>query len=163
RAEWMDFLVALEKATGTKVVLRTDVGGLQGQLAALRKGTLHVTAFSTGEVPLAVNSAGFVPLWSPADVDGTYAYEMEILVPAASNIKTPADLRGRSIAFTSLSSNSGARAPLVILKEKFGLLPARDYAYTLTGTHERSLKDLAEGRHDAVCVANDLVARAVLA
>ncbi len=105
--EWKDFVVALEEATGKKAIYRTDLG--DAHLAALRDGRLQVAAFSTGNVPLAVNTAGFVPLAAPADAEGKYAYEMEIVVPANSSARSPADLKGKTIAFTTLSSNSGAR------------------------------------------------------
>src|SRR5207342_2174500 len=133
REEWQDFFLALEKATGKKVSYRAGIETLDAQLAALRDGTLHVTAFSTGEVPVAVNTAGFVPLASPADAEGKYSYEMEILVPAASGSRSPADLKGKRVAFTAMSSNSGAKAPLVILKDQFQLLPGRDYQHFVTG------------------------------
>src|SRR5262245_12279254 len=94
--EWQDFFQALEKATGKKVTYRADLETLDAQLAALRDGTLHVTAFSTGEVPLAVNTAGFVPVASPADAEGKYSYEMEIRVPASSSSRSPADLKGKT-------------------------------------------------------------------
>jgi phosphonate transport system substrate-binding protein len=161
--EWRDFIQALEKATGKKVSYRDDLETLEAQLAALRDGTLHVTAFSTGEVPIAVNTAGFVPLASPADAEGKYSYEMEILVPAASSSRSPADLRGKTVAFTAMSSNSGARAPLLILKDEFHLLPGRDYQHFVTGSHQRSIELLAAGKYDAVCVANDMLASAVAA
>jgi phosphonate transport system substrate-binding protein len=161
RETWKDFMAALEKATGKKVKYLAELHDTEEQLAALRAGELHVTAFSTGLVPKAVNTAGFVPLFSPADEEGKFSYEMEILVPASSPIKAPVELKGKKVAFTTLESNSGAKAPMVILKEKFGLLPARDYTYVLTGDHFRSMKELAAGKHDAICVANDLLARAV--
>ena len=161
--EWQDFLTALEKATGKKVSYRADLESLEAQLAALRDGTLHVTAFSTGEVPVAVNAAGFVPLASPADAEGKYSYEMEILVPTASGSRTPADLKGQTVAFTAMSSNSGAKAPLMILKDQFQLLPGRDYQHVMSGSHQRSIQGLAAGNYDAVCVANDVLASAVAA
>ena len=161
--EWHDFLQALSKATGKEVRYRDDVESLDVQLAALRNGTLHLTAFSTGEVTVAVNTAGFVPLASPADADGKFSYEMEILVPADSNSRSPADLKGKTVAFTAMSSNSGAKAPLVILKDQFHLLPGRDYTHVVTGSHQRSIQGLAAGKYDAVCVANDLLASAVAA
>jgi phosphonate transport system substrate-binding protein len=43
---------------------------------------------------------------------------MEIIVPADSPIKTPADLKGKKVAFTEPTSNSGYKAPLAILKSK---------------------------------------------
>lgn len=158
--EWQDFFEALTKATGKKVSYRAELETLETQLAALREGTLHVTAFSTGEVPVAVNTAGFVPLASPANAEGKYSYEMEILVPAASNSRSPADLKGKTIAFTAMSSNSGARAPLIVLKDQFHLLPGRDYQHVVTGSHQRSIEFLAAGKYDAVCVANDMLASA---
>jgi phosphonate transport system substrate-binding protein len=161
RETWKDFMAALEKATGKKVTYMTELHDTHAQLDALREGKLHVTAFSTGLVPKAVNTAGFVPLFAPADAEGKFSYEMEILVPASSPIKSPAELKGKTVAFTALESNSGAKAPMVILKEKFGLLPARDYTYVLTGDHFRSLKELGSSKRDAACVANDLLARAI--
>src|SRR5262249_31679408 len=150
-------------STGKKISYRADLETLDAQLAALRDGTLHITAFSTGEVRLAVNSAGFMPLASPADADGKYSYEMEILVHAASGSRSPADLKGKTVAFTAMSSNSGAKAPLAILKNEFQLRPGRDYTHVMTGSHRRSIQDLSAGKYDAVCVANDLLASAVAA
>ena len=57
-------------------------------------------AFNTGGNPIAVNCAGFVPFAIMAGKDGTFGYEMEIIVPADSSIKTPADLKGKKVAFT---------------------------------------------------------------
>jgi len=161
--EWADFLQALEKATGKKFSYRADLESQEAKLAALRDGTLHVTAFSTGEVPVAVNAAGFVPLASPADAEGKYSYEMEILVPAGSSCRSPADFKGKTVAFTVMSSNSGARAPLLILKDQFKLLPGRDYQHVMTGGHQRSIRGLAAGKYNAVCVANDMLASSVAA
>lgn len=162
-ADWKDFMAALEKATGKKVAYLAGVGSIDEQLTAVREGRLHVTAFNTGAVPTAVNVAGFVPLFAPADKDGQYHYEMEILVRKDSPVQTPADLKGKTIGFVALSSNSGAKAPLVALKSEFGLLPGRDYSFRLTGDHRLSVRELVAGRYDAVCVANDLLAREVAA
>jgi phosphonate transport system substrate-binding protein len=160
QVQWKDFMAALEKATGKKVKYLADLSTIEDQVRAVREGRLHVTAFNTGQVPTAVNTAGFVPLFCIADRDGKYAYEMEILVRADSPVRAPADLKGKTIGFAALSSNSGGKAPLVILKEKFQLLPGRDYKIVYTGDHVRSVKELAAGQHDAVCVANDQMARA---
>lgn len=161
--EWKGLAAALEKATGKKVTYLADLHSVEDQLAAVKEGKLHVTAVNTGLVATAVNTAGFVPLFAPADDKGQFSYEMEILVPAGSPAKTPADLKGKSFGFVSLSSNSGAKAPLVALKDKFGMLPGRDYKFVMTGDHIRGVKEMIAGKHDAVCVANDLLARAVTA
>jgi phosphonate transport system substrate-binding protein len=158
--QWKDFMQVLEKATGKKVVYLDSVRTIDEQLAAIREGRLHVTAFNTGAVPTAVNSAGFVPLFAPANSEGKYSYEMEILVAANSPLQKPADLRGKRIGFVALSSNSGAKAPLLVLREEFELSPGHDYQFGFTGDHIRSVKELLAGKYDAVCVANDLLRRA---
>jgi len=157
--EWKDFMVALEKGTGKKVKYLVGSDTVQDQLRALAEGKLHVTAFNTGQVSTAVNTAGFVPMFCPADASGNFAYQMEILVPASSPAQKPEDLKGKTVGFVALSSNSGGKAPLVLFKDKFGMLPGRDYKYTLVGDHVRAIKDVAIGRYDAVCVANDILAR----
>lgn len=161
KENWKDFMAALGKATGKKVTYLADVNTTQEQTRALAEGRLHVTAFNTGLVPTAVNTAGFVPLFCPADAAGNYAYRMEILVPAAAAARTPADLRGKAIGLVALSSNSGGKAPLVILKDKFQMLPGRDYTFSFVGDHARAVKDVAAGRYDAVCVASDMFAKTV--
>lgn len=155
-AEWKDFMAALEKATGKKVKYLEGIQTIEDQIAAVREGRLHVTAFNTGAVATAVNTAGFVPLFAPADEQGQFAIQMEILVRPDSGINAPADLKGKQVGLVALSSNSGAKAAMVDLKEKFGMMPVRDYKYALTGSHTRSMQELLAGKHDAVCVASDL-------
>ncbi len=161
-AEWKSLMDALSQATGKPVVYVAEATSPEAQMEALKSGRLHVTAFNTGAVPMAVNTAGFVPLYCPADSGGNYAYRMQILVRADSPIQKPEDLKGKTIGFVALSSNSGAKAPISVLKEKFGMLPGRDYQYKFSGSHEASLADLAfRNEYDAVCVASDLKDRAI--
>lgn len=142
-----------------------DLRTTEQQIAAVRDGRLHVTAFNTGAVPLAVNSAGFHPLFTPADDQDRYDYQMQIIVAGNSLINDPAELKGKSLGLVALSSNSGGRAPMVLLHEKFGLLPGRDYTYVLTGRHERSIQELTGGlsepKFEAACVASDILAQMI--
>ena len=66
---------------------------------AMRSGRLHIAGVNTGGNPIAVNCAGFVPFAMMAAKDGAFGYEMEIIVPADSPIKTPADIKGKKLAF----------------------------------------------------------------
>lgn len=160
--EWKDFAAALEKATGKKVEFR-EVTGAEDQIAQLKEGKLHVTAFNTGAVPGAVCGGGFVPLFAPADAAGKFGYQALILVKSDGPAQTPADLKGKKVALVGLSSNSGGRAPIHALKEKFGMLPGRDYTFMPTGDHFAALADLLDGKADAACVASDLKDRAFAA
>src|SRR5215813_13423145 len=114
------FVKHMEQKTGKKVVF-FPVQSNAAEIEAMRSGRLHVAGFNTGSVPIAVNCAGFVPFTIMGSQDGQFGYEMEIIVPADSPIKTPADLKGKKLAFTSSTSNSGYKAPSAILKADFGL------------------------------------------
>lgn len=159
KAYWKDFLEHVKDKTGKPAVFAEDVKTFDGQLKGLRDGTLHITAFSTGQVPGAVNTAGFVPVVCPADEKGNFSYEMEILVRPDSAIQSPKDLRGKRIAYSAMSSNSGSRAPMVVLSSEFQLLPGRDYSFVFTGDQLKSMQQLKAGRCDAICVANDFFQR----
>jgi phosphonate transport system substrate-binding protein len=181
---WKPFLAHLQQATGVKAVVyypgfaaaKPDPatpapkgeddpgppppgGTVEQQLDALKAGKLHVTAFNTGFVPAAVNTAGFVPLFCPADTEGKSTIEMEVIVPAGSSAKSPADLKGQKLAFVAMSSNTGGKAPLVLLKQQFNMLPGRDYDFVVSGSHERSVEGVAGGKYAAASVAGDILKR----
>ena len=116
----------MEKVTGKKVVF-FPVQSNAAEIEAMRSGRLHVAGFNTGSNPIAVNCAGFVPFAIMGSQGRQFGYEMEIIVPADSPIKTPADIKGKKVAFTSPTSNSGFKAPSAILKAEFNLEANRDY------------------------------------
>jgi phosphonate transport system substrate-binding protein len=92
---------------------------------------------------------------------GQFGYEMEIIVPADSPIKTPADLKGRKLAFTSPTSNSGYKAPSAILKADFGLEAERDFTPVFSGKHDNSVIGVANKDYDAASIANEVMKRMV--
>ncbi len=142
---------------------RSDAKGVSfdDELEALKTGRLHICAFSTGQVKAATNLAGFQPLFAPATKDNQFSYTMEVIVPADSPAKTVAGLKGKRVGLVALSSNSGAKAPLVLFQEKFQLNPKTDYIIQITGRHEQSMKLVCEKQLDAACVASDLLKREV--
>lgn len=133
------------------------------QWQALDEGRLHLTAFNSGAVPTAVSQHGFAPLCCPGTTDGKFGYRMWIVVPHASPINTLGDLAGHLLAFTHLSSNSGFKAPLMVLREQCGLLPERDYHWAFSGSHLASIEGVVKGRYAAAAVASDLVEQWVAA
>jgi phosphonate transport system substrate-binding protein len=155
------FLKTAPPAPGVEGATADELRSTEQQIQAVKEGRLHITAFNTGAVPLAVNAAGFHPLVAPANAEGKYDYQMQIIVPGSSPATKPEDLKGKTIAFVAMSSNSGGKAPLVLLREQCGMHPGRDYSYVMTGRHERSILELAAGRKepnfDAACVASDLL------
>jgi phosphonate transport system substrate-binding protein len=155
---WDGFIKHLEKTTGKKVVF-FPVQSNAAQLEAMRSGRLHVAGINTGGNPIAVNCAGFVPFAIMGSKDGSFGYEMEIIVPADSPIKTPADLKGKKLAFTSPTSNSGFKAPSAILKSEFNLEAKRDYEPVFSGKHDNSVLGVANKDYDAAAIANEVMFR----
>ena len=159
-AAWTPLLDAIGQATGKPVeyVVFSDV---DQQLAALRDGELDVTFINTGNVPRAVNTAGFVPTAGTAIGGQLATYHMLFIAGADTGIDNVQDLDGRQIAFTSIGSNSGYKAPLVILYKDFGLQPEVNFTWAYTGNHETSIKHIAQGKYPAAAVASDLFEAAV--
>jgi phosphonate transport system substrate-binding protein len=155
---WDGFIKHLEKTTGKKVAF-FPVQSNAAQLEAMRSGRLHVAGVNTGGNPIAVNCAGFVPFAIMAGKDGNFGYEMEIIVPADSPIKTPADLKGKKLAFTSPTSNSGFKAPSAILKADFNLEAKRDFEPVFSGKHDNSVLGVANKDYDAASIANEVMKR----
>jgi phosphonate transport system substrate-binding protein len=96
---WSEFLAHMEKVTGKKVQF-FPVQSNAAQIEAMRAGRLHVAGFNTGSNPLAVACAGFRPFTMMAAKDGSFGYEMEIITHPDSGINSPADLKGKKLAFT---------------------------------------------------------------
>lgn len=157
---WSEFLAHMSKVTGKKVQF-FPVQSNAAQIEAMRAGRLHVAGFNTGSNPLAVACAGFRPFTMMAAKDGSYGYEMEIITYPGSGIKTPADLKGKKLAFTSQTSNSGFKAPSAILKADFNLLPERDFSPVFSGKHDNSILGVANKDYPAAAIANSVLVRMI--
>jgi len=157
---WDGFIKHMAKVTGKRVVF-FPVQSYAAQYEAMRSGRLHVAGVNTGGNPVAVACAGFVPFAMMASKDGSFGYEMEIIVPADSPIKSPADLKGKKLAFTSPTSNSGFKAPSAILKSEFGLVAKKDFDTAFSGKHDNSVLGVANKDYEAAAVANSVLKRMI--
>src|SRR6186713_3587432 len=155
---WDGFLKYLEKTTGKKVVF-FPVQSNAAEIEAMRSGRLHIAGVSTGPTPIAVNCAGYVPFAIMGSKDGRFGYEMEIIVPADSAIKTPADIKGKKLAFTAPTSNSGFKAPSALLSSEFKLEAKKDYEPVFSGKHDNSVLGVANKDYDAAAIANEVMVR----
>ena len=157
---WDGFVQHMAEVTGRKVVF-FPVQSYAAQYEAMRSGRLHVAGVNTGGNPIAVACAGFVPFAMMASEDGSFGYEMEIIVPADSPIGSPADLKGKSLAFTSPTSNSGFKAPSAILRSEFGLEADKDFEAAFSGKHDNSVLGVANNDYEAAAVANSVLNRMI--
>ncbi len=155
---WDGFLKHMEKVTGKKVQF-FPVQSNAAQLEAMRAGRLHVAGFNTGSNPLAVNCTGFVPFAMMASAEGEYGYEMEFITYPGSGVEKIEDLKGKKLAFTSQTSNSGFKAPSALLKEKFKMEAGRDYEPIFSGKHDNSILGVANKDYPAASIANSVKVR----
>ncbi len=153
---WAGFIDHLQNVTGKRVQF-FPVQSNAAQLEAMRAGRLHIAGFNTGSTPLAVNCAGFVPFTMMAREDDSYGYEMEIIVRADSDIEALSDLRGRRLAFTQPTSNSGYKAPVALLEAE-GLTEG-DYRSAFSGKHDNSILGVINRDYDAAAIANSVLRR----
>ena len=160
KTAWSDFLTHLESETGKSVVF-FPVQNNAAQIEAMRSGRLHIAGFNTGSNPLAVNCAGFNPFTIMASKDGNFGYEMEIITYPGSGIEQVEDIRGKQLAFTSPTSNSGFKAPSAILKGDFDMLPGRDFEPVYSGKHDNSILGVANKDYMAASIANSVKSRMI--
>ncbi|MEM9331114.1 MAG: phosphate/phosphite/phosphonate ABC transporter substrate-binding protein [Pseudomonadota bacterium] len=157
---WADFLTHLEKETGKSVVF-FPVQNNAAQIEAMRSGRLHIAGFNTGSNPLAVNCAGFNPFTIMAAPDGSFGYEMEIITYPGSGLEAVEDIKGKQLAFTSPTSNSGFKAPSAILKADYDMVPERDFEPVYSGKHDNSILGVANKDYLAASIANSVKARMI--
>ena len=157
---WDEFITHLSEATGKEVKF-FPVQSYAAQYEAMRAGRLHVAGVNTGGTPVAVNCAGFVPFAMMAAADGSYGYEMEIITWPGSGISSPSDLKGRRMAFTSPTSNSGFKAPSAILQREFSLVAETDFTPVYSGKHDSSVMGVANKDYDAAAIANTVLQRMI--
>ncbi|MEE8454510.1 MAG: phosphate/phosphite/phosphonate ABC transporter substrate-binding protein [Limibaculum sp.] len=158
---WSDFLTNMEAVTGKKVQF-FPVQSNAAQIEAMRAGRLHIAGFNTGSNPIAVACAGFRPFTIMASADGSFGYEMEIITYPGSGIESVEDIKGKSMAFTSQTSNSGFKAPSAILKADYGMIPGRDFEALFSGKHDNSVLGVANKDYLAASIANSVMKRMIL-
>ncbi|MEX2631536.1 MAG: phosphate/phosphite/phosphonate ABC transporter substrate-binding protein [Tistlia sp.] len=154
---WQPFIDHLEEVTG-KEVRFFAVQSNAAEVEAMRSGRLHIAGFSTGPTPFAVNLAGAVPFALMGAEDGRFGYTLQLFTRKDSGIESPEQLKGKTVAHTSPTSNSGNQAPRALFPA-IGLVPDQDYEVVYSGSHDQSILGVVAGDYDAAPVASEVVER----
>ena len=157
---WDGFLQHLKTVTGKRVQF-FPIQSNAAQLEAMRAGRLHVAGFNTGSTPLAVACAGFEPFAMMASKKKEYGYEMELITYPGSGIDRVEDIKGKSLAFTTQTSNSGFKAPSALLAQRFNMIAVRDYEPLFSGKHDNSILGVANKDYLVAAIANSVKARMI--
>jgi phosphonate transport system substrate-binding protein len=149
----------LAQCTGKRIVYY-PVQSNAAEIEAMRSGRLHVAGFSTGPTGFAVNLAGAVPFAAKGTEKGPQGYHLISLVKKDSPYQKLSDLKGKRVAHTAPSSNSGNLAPLVLYPPQ-GLKPNDDYKILWSGGHDKTALGVLSGDYDMGGVASDVFERMV--
>ena len=158
-SQFRPFLEHLTQCTGRRTVY-FQVTSNAAQVEAMRSGRLHIAGFSTGPTAFAVNLAGAVPFAIKGNEREFESYRVAMIVRADSPFRSVTDLKGRRVAHTSATSNSGNLAPRAFFPA-LGLVPDTDYRVIFSGGHDRSVMGVNAGDYDAAPVASDVYNRMI--
>ena len=147
----------LAQCTSKRVVFY-QVQSNAAEIEAMRSGRLHVGGFSTGPTAFAVNIAGAVPFGIKGFEKDYQGYNLIVVVKASSPFQKLSDLKGKKVAHTAPSSNSGHMAPMALFPKE-GLTPDKDYKIIFSGKHDQSILGVGTGDYDAGAVASDVFHR----
>jgi NitT/TauT family transport system substrate-binding protein len=129
--------------------------GLEVEFANFDGGTRAVTPIVTGDTPIGAVTAGAVidarlqgtDLKMFAALFDTYYFQ----IFSRREVRSPEDMRGRTIAASSAKSAS-ERAAIAAL-ERYGLQLGRDYQLTYVGSQSGRLAALEQGLVDATVIS----------
>lgn len=154
---WQPFIDHLQDVTGRNVRFFA-VQSNSAQVEAMRSGRLHIAGFSTGPTPFAVNLAGAVPFALMGSESGVFGYTLQVFTHKDSDIHTLEDMKGKRVAHTSPTSNSGNLAPNALFPG-MGVVPGEDYEVSYSGSHDQSMLGVVARDYDVAPVASEVVER----
>jgi phosphonate transport system substrate-binding protein len=147
----------LAQCTGKRIAYH-PVQSNSAQIEGMRSGRLHFAAFSSGQTGFAVNLAGAVPFAAHGLETGLSGYSLLAVVKASSPFHSMADLKGKRVAHTAPSSNSGHLAPMVLFPAQ-GLTPGLDYKPLMSGGHDKTIIGTISGDYDMGAIASNVYER----
>ena len=156
---WRPFADYLGQCVGKPIRFRAIQTNIT-EIDALRAGNLHIAAFSTGTTAFAVNLAGAVPFAAKGLAEGIQSYRLIVLVRNDRPYSKLTDLKGKIIAHTSITSNSGNLAPRALFPAH-GLKPDVDYRVVYSGKHDQSVLGVSSGDYDAAVLSSSVFDRMV--
>ena len=148
----------------------TRIHGLHFEIRVGQSYSSVIEAQANGQVDigfygpvsyLQCKQRGGAELLAVSVTKGESVYFSGIFVPKDSNIKSVADLKGKTMAFGDPSSTSSFNYPMAMLLDG-GVDPVKDLnKIVLAGSHVNSLKACAEGKVDACAASFDSLEKAI--
>ena len=156
---WAPYVAHMAQCVGKKIRF-FQVFSSAAAVEALRSGRIQFSLLATGDTPFAVNVAGAVPYAGIGSTAGLLQYHVIVLVKHSSAYAKLSDLKGKRVAHSAPSSNSGNMAPRALFPAE-GLTPDKDYKVIYSGRQDNSIVGVLRGDFDAAAVADDILERMV--
>jgi phosphonate transport system substrate-binding protein len=139
----------LEEKLGRRVKFFT-ASSYGGVIEAMKQDKVDVAFFGPFSYVLAEEEAGAEAFAVGVRSNGKSNYHSIFVVPRDSNIKSLADLKGKSVAFVDPASTSGALIPTYAIKKATGMMPEEFFGeLTYVGSHDRAEIAVKYGTVDA--------------
>jgi hypothetical protein len=84
---------------------------------------------------------------------------MEFITYPSSGIEKIEDIKGKRMAFTSETSNSGYKAPSALMRDQFKMEAGKDFTPVFSGKHDNSILGVANKDYPAAAIANSVKAQ----
>jgi phosphonate transport system substrate-binding protein len=145
----------LERRLGIPVELKTSTD-YNGVITAMQFGHIELAYFGPKSYVEAAQRAQAEAFCMEVLEDGTQGYHGIIITRRESGLKTMADLKGKTWAFTDPNSTSGTLVPTVYFVKELHIDPQQYFAkVSFSGSHEASILSVKGGKVDAAST-NDL-------
>ncbi|QDF28886.1 phosphonate ABC transporter substrate-binding protein [Halarcobacter anaerophilus] len=144
----------LAKTLGIKVELKL-AGDYTGIITGMQHKHIDVAYFGPKSYVEAAKRANAEALVVEVDGEsGLPGYNGTIITKKGSNLKSLADIKGKTWAFTSSQSTSGTLVPTVMFSKK-GIDPKKYFSKVIySGGHEASILAVKAGKVDAASTNN---------
>lgn len=127
----------------------------KGIIAPLKEGAIDIALLGGGSYAAAREKVELVPILKPLNSDGKPFYRSIIITREDRDIKAISELKGKSFAFASRLSTSGAVVPLYSLYNN-GIELKRLKSYFHLRYHDSVVREVLKGNYDAGAVIESI-------
>jgi phosphonate transport system substrate-binding protein len=152
---WEGLVKYLEKSLGVPIEFKTSTD-YAGVITAMEFKHVDFAYFGPKSYVEAAQRAGADAVALEVSKDGSQGYYGVIITRKGSGLKTMADIKGKTWAFTDPNSTSGTLVPKVYFSETLKIDPEKYFSKVIySGSHEASMLAVKGGKIDAAST-NDL-------
>ena len=133
-----------------------EILGLTGETNVQGEEVQKLDEYANDTLVRVLGASGKVAIMGSED--GEFGYTLQVYTRKDSGIDELKDLKGKRVAHTSPTSNSGNQAPRALFPKQ-GIVPGEDYEVVYSGSHDQSMLGVVAGDYDAAPVASEVVDR----